>query len=548
MKRFSKATELAALFALAAAFLVIKPATAGLWQYSATIDSVTSGEIHDHPRAYLWIPPKCKQVRAVIVAQHNLLEESILLNPKFRHELEKQNMAEVWIMPNIDFTFDFHKGAGDAFDDMMKTLAATSGYSELRYAPVIPIGHSAAASYPWNFAAWAPGRTLAALSVHGDTPRTNLTGNGAKYPDWGNITLDGIPGLFAMGQFEWWDKRTQPGLDYVAEHPGTPLAMLPDIGHGHFDTSDDQVRFLAMFIRKAAQYRLPMTSSVDGPVALRPVDPKRGWLVDRWSPDTGRKFVAAPYAEYKGDRANAFWCFDEEMAKATEAYGAVRTLTDKRSIIYVQAGKVMAPSGGLFCPKLATDDDGKTFRFSTYLVDGTIAPGTDWTKDLAKSTHAAKLTPKVLCGPIAQVDESTYRIEFDQSGFASAYRSYNAFITTMVPTEWKEMVRSQAAGIFVAHNTTGAENAITFPVPADVSDRRPIKLSATASSGLPVAYYVDSGPAVIEGNTLTFTPIPPRSKFPVEVRVVAWQWGRAGASPVKSAEPVYITFHITKGE
>ncbi len=546
MNRLSTATMLTVLFALSAVFDALTPAAAGLWQYSATIDSVTSGEIHDHPRAYLWVPPKCQQVRAVIVAQHNLLEESILLNPKFRQELEMLNVAEVWIMPNIDFTFDFHKGAGDAFDDMMKTLAAKSGYTELVYAPVIPIGHSAAASYPWNFAAWAPQRTLAALSVHGDTPRTNLTGNGAKYPDWGNVTLDGIPGLFTMGQFQWWDKRTQPGLDYVAAHPGTPLAMLPDIGHGHFDTSDAQVRFLAMFVRKAVEYRMPKNSPVDGPVALKPVDPKLGWLVNLWSPDTGRKFAAAPYADYKGDRANAFWCFDEEMAKATEAYGAGRTLTANRSIIYVQAGKVMAPSNGLFRPKLATDEDGRTFRFSSYVVDGTIAPDTDWTDDLAKSTQAKQLTPNVLCGPIAHVDDNKYRIEFDQSGFASAYRSYNAFISTMVPTDWKEVVRPQAAGIFVAHNTIGANNVITFPALADVSHRRPIKLSATASSGLPVAYYVDSGPAIIEGNSLKFTPIPPRSIFPVEVRVVAWQWGRAGASPVKSAEPVYVAFHITK--
>jgi hypothetical protein len=168
----------------------------------------------------------------------------------------------------------------------------------------------------------------------------------------------------------------------------------------------------------------------------------------------------------------------------------------------------------------ATDEGGRTFRCSTFLVDGTIA----------------------------HVDESTYRIEFDQSGFASAYRSYNAFVSTMVPTDRDEIVRAQAAGIFVAHNTSGADNVIAFPALADVSDRQPVKLSATASSGWPVAYFVDSGPAVIEGDSLQFAAIPPRSKFPVEVRVVAWQWGRGGTSPVKSAEPVYVTFHITKGE
>ncbi len=39
---------------------------------------------------------------------------------------------------------------------MMKNLSEISGYTELEFAPVIPIGHSAMATYPWNFAAWNP--------------------------------------------------------------------------------------------------------------------------------------------------------------------------------------------------------------------------------------------------------------------------------------------------------------------------------------------------------------------------------------------------------
>jgi hypothetical protein len=526
---------------LIATLLLPAPARAGLWQYSATIDSIVNGEIQDHPRAYLWIPSKCTHIRAVVVAQHNLLEESILLNPRFRSELGKLDMAEVWIMPNIDFTFDFHKGAGEAFNDMMKRLAQVSGYNEL---DAVPIGHSAAASYPWNFAAWAPGRTLAILSVHGDMPLTNLTGNGKPHPDWRDATIDGLPGLFVMGQYEWWDKRLQPGLDYVAKHPATPLAALPDIGHGHFDTSDAQADFLAMFIRKAVQYRL----GKDG--ALKPVDPRQGWLVDRWDPETGRKFDAAPYAEYKGDRANAFWCFDREMARATQAYGAGRTLNPNRSIVYVQDGLALGetpgPAGKAPHPKLEFDADGRTLHFDAFVVDGTIPAGAAWNDAQAKAVHARPLETRVLCGPIVPAGNGTWRLEFDQSGFNSAYRSYNAFLTSMIPDLEKEMVRSSPTGIFLARNKSGAENAITFPAIRDVADRKPIILGATTSSGLPVAYYVDSGPAQIDGDTLRFTPIPPRSKFPVQVRVIAWQWGRAQAPQVKSADPVIVTFDILK--
>ena len=531
----------------------VRPSFAGLWQYSASVDSVDNGEIHGHPRAYLWIPPKCKHIRAMVVAQHNLLEESILIDPQFRATLAKLGIAEVWIMPNISYPFDFTQGAGEKFNDTLKALAAESGYQELATAPVVPMGHSAAASYPWNFAAWAPERTLAVLSIHGDMPETNMTGFGGKNPDWGDRNIDGIPGLFVMGQYEWIDKRTQPGLDYAAKRPKTPLAMLPDIGHGHFDTSAEQVAFLCLFLRKAAEYRLPKDTPRDGSTPLKPIDPRQGWLVDRWEPDTGRKHPAAPYAAYTGDRADAFWCFDREMAEATENYGKGRVLDPSRKIVYVQDGKVLEPKPGaagvMPRPQLEMDPDGRTFHFSAYAIHGDVAPGTAWNDATAAAAGAEPLTPKVLCGPLAHAAGDAYRLEFDQSGFNSAYRSFNAFLSTMIPTSEKGMAQSQPAGVFVTRNAEGVDNTIAFPAIADVTDtRKPVKLNATSSSGLPISYYVDSGPAEIEGDTLKFTPIPPRSKFPVAVRVVAWQWGRSQSPQVKSAAPIVITFHIAHGK
>jgi len=115
----------------------------------------------------------------------------------------------------------------------------------------------------------------------------------------------------------------------------------------------------------------------------------------------------------------------------------------------------------------------------------------------------------------------------------------------MIPDGYKEMAISQPAGVFVARNTIGNDNVITFPLAGDVNDtHKSIKLAATASSGLPVDYYVDSGPAEIDGDTLRFTPIPPRSKFPLAVRIVAWQWGTSAFPQIKSAEPVVVTFNI----
>jgi len=74
-----------------------------------------------------------------------------------------------------------------------------------------------------------------------------------------------------------------------------------------------------------------------------------------------------------------------------------------------------------------------------------------------------------------------------------------------------------------------------------------VTIKATASSGLPVGFFVREGPAEIAGDRIRFTGIPPRAKFPVKVTVCAYQFGRAGAEPrFKSAEPVFREFLIQK--
>ena len=69
-----------------------------------------------------------------------------------------------------------------------------------------------------------------------------------------------------------------------------------------------------------------------------------------------------------------------------------------------------------------------------------------------------------------------------------------------------------------------------------------VTLRATSDCGLPVYYYAKEGPAEIDGNKLVFTPIPPRSKYPLKVTVVAWQYGLAGK--VQTAEPIERSFFI----
>jgi hypothetical protein len=100
---------------------------------------------------------------------------------------------------------------------------------------------------------------------------------------------------------------------------------------------------------------------------------------------------------------------------------------------------------------------------------------------------------------------------------------------------------------FPLRNEAGADQRISFDaIPEQRTPTRSISLHATSSARAKVYFYVREGPAEIHGDTLVFTSIPPRAKFPIKVTVVAWQWGRSIEPKLKTAEPVEHTFAIVK--
>ena len=71
------------------------------------------------------------------------------------------DVAQIWVCPSFNHGFDFTDGAWETLDGLLADLAEESGYKELSTAPLIAIGHSAAASWPYYLAAYKPERTLA---------------------------------------------------------------------------------------------------------------------------------------------------------------------------------------------------------------------------------------------------------------------------------------------------------------------------------------------------------------------------------------------------
>ena len=531
------------LVVLLSLFMQVAKVAAAPWQWSVEIKELISEETNAHPSAYLWIPENCKQVRAVIIGQHNMTEETIFEHPEFRKNMGKLGIAEIWITPGIDQRWDVTKGTQQIFETMMKNLSEISGYTELEFAPVIPIGHSAMATYPWNFAAWNPERTLAVLSIHGDSPRTHLTGYGRANLDWGTRTIEGIPSLMVMGEDEWWEDRLITSFDYRREYPNAPLSFLADAGHGHFDISDELIDYLSLFLKKAVEYRLPKHSSSDIPVQLIPVEAKNGWLADRWRKNEKPTAEAASYDKYEGDKHHAFWYFDKEMADATEKYYANERGKTEQYIGFEQKGKLITfnpKSHVRMSPSFQPEADGVTFHLKAVYTD-TLR------NEYSKEHSTRPIRMSRICGPVEVVNDTTFTVRFYRMGLDNPKRTGGICLMASVKQDRKYRSAVQQVEIRIPYrNKEGISQRIIFPKLSDVkASVKKISLNGTADSGLPVYYYVKEGPAEIKGDKLVLTKIPPRAKFPVKVTVVAWQYGCSGEPKVQTAEAVEQSFYIT---
>jgi hypothetical protein len=542
-----------ALYVAAGTFSEVKAAE---WQWSVTIPSIVSVETETHPQAFLWIPTDCRQVKAVVVGQHNMCEETLFENSLFREKMREAGIALVWITPILDFPWNVANGCNDALLTALDDLADISGYTELRFAPIVPLGHSAMATFPWNFAAWNPERTLAVVSYHGDAPRTNLTGYGGANLEWGrNRNIDGIPGLMIEGEYEWWEARVNPALAFRMMYPESCISFLCDAGRGHFDVADRTAEYVGLFLKKAVEWRISEVVDENQSVVMKKVNPHDGWLAERWrngkenAPEEvrtarltkqPRRAKPAPYGQYKGDRHDAFWYFDREIAELTEAFYRQDHDLLPQYVSFMQAGELIPynpKSHVTLSARFLPEADGVTFHMK--------AAYTDSLRTSLTGQHAVSV-PRIsrICGPVKQLDDTTFVLNFYRMGMNNKKRT--ASITLVASADgdrhYKECV--QELGLNVPYPLTeGKRQHILFPGLEDVeAGTASLPLQAVSDCALPVYYYVKEGPAEIAEGKVVFTPIPPRSKFPLKVTVVAWQYGFQGK--VQTAEPVERSFYI----
>ena len=422
----------------------------GMFQWSVELRRYISNETGKAPVAYLWVPEGCKNVKAVMLSQQNMTEEAIYKNPRFQAKMKKLGVAMVWVAPAFNNNWNPNSGAQNIFEELMANLADNSGHLEIAKAPIIPLGHSAQATFPWNFAAWNPNRTLCIISFHGDAPRTNLCGYGAANVEWGrNRNIDGLPGLMVEGEYEWWEVRVNPALAFRMMYPESCISFLCDTGRGHFDCGDRTADYIAKFIQKSLEQRL----NADG--SLRKLNPKEGYLAERFHSDmigtdgadkgkapenaNASRPQPAPYALYKGDKHDAFWYFDKEMAELTEARYKETAGKQVQYVGFEFQGKLIPfnekAQGGM---QIKIEDafvnaDSKEKKAIRIRLKAVY---TDASHNAFSNAHGKKAPHiEVICGPLKKINDTTFEVYPYEAGWDNPRRSFTAWVVAVADVD-----------------------------------------------------------------------------------------------------------------
>lgn len=348
-------------------------------EHRVTFDYI-AGE--DGNKVCVRLPRGAREVKAILYCHQNMTEEVLFRSDSFCLAMDSLAVAMAFIQ-NGSQNWDTTQGCQERFEQIITDIARGTEHPEIATAPIIPFGHSAQATFPWNFAAWNPDRTLCIISFHGDAPRTNLCGYGRANIEWGRTrNIDRIPGLMIEGEYEWWEARVRPALAFRMMYPDSRISFLCDAGKGHFDLCEETQDYIARFIEKS----------------LADPRPETGTYYSRWNPD----------GTESTDPHDMFWYHDDEMVALTKArYDFTR-------------GKRMQYLAARLDGNIIPYDTTRHIKMNARVeaTEFTITPFfTDETRLNETSDHA-QVTPRVtlISGPAIQTGEYTFRIDPDYFG------------------------------------------------------------------------------------------------------------------------------------
>lgn len=512
--------------------------------YSGTCTDWSDGSTNS-ATSYLWIPENCRKLRGLLILCANVPEHRLVGHPTIRRVCAANDLGIIWSArsflnwsaqkPGHEKMCDEHSTTVAFLERLLEGLARKSGYDEVATVPWLPMGESRHMRVVKALLETMPQRCIAGITIK----NTYLPSSSRQ-----------IPILAAFGSAQEWgqdktDIRTRwndVGQAYAEilnereKNRDWPLSYIIDGASGHFDCSERLTEYFARYINLVSKARL----SDDGSVALKPISMENGFLADLPVPGHDNQPVRG-FAQTAPDARGVPWYFDRASAEEAQAIARInwKAETQLPGLLNESGNVVPFDFNGIMDLKtLDMEPDGITFTLCGTMLDqipsGFVGAG----EKLAK-THG---TPEVewLCGPAAPLGKGSFRIALDRVG-GPIYLALRKSGTDTI----RSVVQPIRIKTELFRNNDGSQQTIAFDKIPDVkAGVESIPLNARTDAGLPVAFYVDVGPAIVRDGRLVFTSIPPRSRFPIEVTVVAWQWGRSMEPRVKTAESVKQTFKI----
>jgi pimeloyl-ACP methyl ester carboxylesterase len=258
----------------------------------------------------LLLPGKVARVRAaIVVVRYGLGGSSCCYyDPEWLQLAERSGaallLARVSAIPGDSKERPWNNaavGGDEALLRVLTQLAQESRRPELKDAPLVFWGHSAAGPFGTTFAALHPHRTIAFVRYH--------SGGVSANPK----TVSQIPGLFLIGGKDTDFPKAVTDAEQLWKS-GRSLsapwtwAIEPDATHGNVEDVKRANRLLIPWVEAILQLRLS-----DDDTKLRAVPGNTGWLGERGSN------IAVPVEKFTGDKTDASWLPDERTALAWQA-------------------------------------------------------------------------------------------------------------------------------------------------------------------------------------------------------------------------------------
>jgi hypothetical protein len=522
------------------------------WQWRTSISTSDNKGSAYTLTPFLWIPPACQKITAVLVASTAVLEQTMVEDPDVRAACAKHGIAILWSSDN--FYHDDVTATGQ-IQSMLQAFSTLTGYSELKTVPWILTGHSGTNPMPRYIVTNSPANIAFAI-IH---KAAAYCGNGTT-----------VPVLSTQGEFMEWDSyskdltasiSTEGTYDYTRNQRslyGQSLSYYFDPNTGHFDCSKPLLKNIAWWIDDIADLRF------DGQGNMIAVDQTKGWLTGL--PCAGflaDKFQPIPFT----NQATATLTLAQvKMAAWFPSQRTAQAAYDMANVSMTRTAQVtgFADANGLYDAQsywwraimlnipYTLNADGHSVTLNTvpyyrmpnrtdYFDNGFNPTQSFFNKADNSFTNSGNPSQiEVSSGNWIQKGAKTFE-------YIPRFKSTNYFVVRQAGDATYRSAVLQG-NVNLPTLATGTDNVITLPLIPNqsITNLVPITLGATSTAGVTIRYFVANGPAHIANGQLIIDKdsIPVRARYPLPITVTAYHLGTVSPA-VKTATAVSRTFYVT---